>query len=94
MSLVIPNSRQRRRFKAPAIGEFYRSRSKRRIGPNEELSETEDEVSEDWLIVKHEEVPSKDINFIAHIVDSRRFYRLHFTRNPLHETLGPLRQSR
>ena len=38
------------------MGEFYRSRSKRRIRPNEELSETEDEVAEDWLMVKHEEV--------------------------------------
>jgi len=49
------NNRKRRTFKAPANGEFYRSRSKRRIRPGEELSESEDDVSEDWLMKKHEE---------------------------------------
>jgi len=48
--------RRRRTFKTPANGEFFRSRSKRRIRPNEELSETEDDVTEDWLMIKHEEV--------------------------------------
>ena len=50
------NSRKRRTFKVPSNGEFYRSRSKRQIKPQENLSETEDEVSEDWLMIKHEEV--------------------------------------
>ena len=55
-ALVCINFRKRRTFKTPANGEFYRSRSKRRILANEELSETEDDVTEDWLMIKHEEV--------------------------------------
>jgi hypothetical protein len=47
---------KRRAFKVPPSGEFYRSRTKRRMQPQENLSETEDEVSEDWLMIKHEEV--------------------------------------
>jgi len=49
--------RKRRTFKTPTNGEFYRSRSKRKILPHEDLSETEDDVTEDWLMIKHEEVP-------------------------------------
>ena len=50
--------KKRRTFKTPANGEFYRSRSKRSIKPQETLSETEDDVTEDWLMIKHEEVTS------------------------------------
>src|SRR5262245_34299477 len=46
---VLSNPRtSRRSFKVPGHGEFYRSRSKRRVQPQEVLSETEDEVTEDW----------------------------------------------
>ena len=55
--MEVTNFRKRRTFKTPANGEFYRSRSKRRIRAHEELSETEDDVTEDWLMIKHEEVP-------------------------------------
>ena len=78
-------------FKTPANGEFYRSRSKRRIRPNEELSETEDDVTEDWLMIKHEEVTTHTLTFLTS--DSGRFHRLYTKRNPIHETLGSFRES-
>lgn len=43
---------------------FVRNKSKRFVHPGEELSESDDDVDEEWLKMKHGEVSSKDINVI------------------------------
>jgi hypothetical protein len=59
--LEIP-SRRRKRYKVPEPRNgveglvFIRNKSKRFVHPGEELSESDDEVDEDWLKMKHDEV--------------------------------------
>ncbi|KAK9470596.1 uncharacterized protein V1510DRAFT_439558 [Dipodascopsis tothii] len=79
---------KRRTIAPPVEVELYRTKSKRRVFPGEELSESEDDVDETWLLARHnetiddfEDVSATEKRFIklwdAHIFDERpASYRL------------------